>query len=50
MEKLQMKTNDALEGNMAETAALFPLCIAECKDNRDYNENAQIEQILKIYA
>lgn len=32
MEKLRMKSSDAMEGNVAKIAALFPQCVTECRD------------------
>ncbi len=32
MEKLKMKSLDAVEGNVAKIAALFPHCVTECKE------------------
>ena len=31
MEKLKMQTPDAVGGNVAKIAALFPHCVMECK-------------------
>lgn len=31
MEKLRMKSRDAVEGNVAKIAALFPHCVTECE-------------------
>jgi len=32
MDKLRMKSGDAVEGNVAKIAALFPHCVTECKE------------------
>lgn len=31
MDKLRMKSGDAVDGNVAKIAALFPHCVTECE-------------------
>ncbi len=32
MDKLRMKSLDAVEGNVAKIAAMFPHCVTECEE------------------
>lgn len=40
MEKLRMKSSDAVEGNVAKIAALFPQCVTERLNNEGKPELA----------